>query len=179
MTAATVLAYAPVLRVAARRTPDAEPPYDDGLPTVYGATWALPEHVPVPPGPVLRLVPDPEEDDEVPFDYVRTPRDELDDPRARAATFVRALLETLAGDRPVGQFVRWTTPDVYDDLEPMIAARAIRQGRIALRRLYVAEPVPGVAEVTAVVQQGPRAGAVALRLEGLDGRWLVTALHLG
>jgi hypothetical protein len=178
VTAATVVEHAPVRRFAVRRVPDAEPPYDDGLPAACGATWALPEHVPVRPGAVLRLLPDPEEDD-VAFDYVRTPRDQLDDPKARAATFVRALLETLAGDRPVGQFVRWTTPAVFDDLEPLVATRSGRPGRIALRRLYVAEPVPGVAEVTAVVQQGPRAGAVALRLEGLDGRWLVTALQLG
>jgi hypothetical protein len=179
VTAATVLAYAPPA-VAALRTPDPEAPFDDSLPTVRGATWALPEHVPRPPR--LRLVKDPEpeeEDDVARFDYVRTPREELDDPRPRAATFVRALLETLMGDRPVGQFERWTTPDVFDDLGPLVAARERRPGRVALRRLYVAEPTPGVAEVTAVVQQGPRAGAVALRLEGLDGRWLVTALQLG
>jgi hypothetical protein len=179
VTAATVLAYRPLLRVVARRVPDAEAPYDDGLPPRLGATWALPEHVPVPPSPMLRLVAALEEEDDVAFDYVRTPRDELDDPRARAATFVRALLEALAGDRPVAQFLRWTTPSVFDDLEPLVAARAGRPGRISLRRLYVAEPAPGVAEVTAVVQQGPRAGAMALRLEGLDGRWLVTALQVG
>jgi hypothetical protein len=177
MTALPVEPYvpAPAPGVRARRTPESGPPYDDGLPPPRGATGALPEHVPVLRPPRLRLVADPEEVDE--FDYVRTPREELDDPGPRAATFVRALLETLAGDRPVAQFVRWMTPEVFDGLEPLTSVR--RPGRVSVRRLRVAEPAPGVAEVTAVVQRDARTEAVALRLEGLDGRWVVTALQLG
>jgi hypothetical protein len=45
--------------------------------------------------------------------------------------------------------------------------------------VHVTSPFDGVAEVAATVRRGPRVTAVALRLEGLDGRWQCTALHLG
>jgi hypothetical protein len=41
------------------------------------------------------------------------------------------------------------------------------------------EPADGVAEVAATVRRGRRTTAVALRLEGLDGRWQCTALEVG
>ena len=40
-------------------------------------------------------------------------------------------------------------------------------------------PAPGVIEASAVVLGGVRARAVALRLEVVRERWLVTALELG
>jgi hypothetical protein len=43
---------------------------------------------------------------------------------------------------------------------------------------HVFEPADGVVEATAVVVGGPRARAVALRLEGWDGRWRCTRLAL-
>jgi hypothetical protein len=43
----------------------------------------------------------------------------------------------------------------------------------------VTEPADGVAEVSALVRRGLRVTAVALRLEGMDGRWQCTALELG
>jgi hypothetical protein len=48
-----------------------------------------------------------------------------------------------------------------------------------VRSVRVSEPHDGVAEVCAVVQQGPRCRAIALRLEGIDGRWQCTALQIG
>ena len=41
------------------------------------------------------------------------------------------------------------------------------------------EPVNGVAEAAVVLQHGSRVRAVALRLEGQDGKWRVTALQIG
>jgi hypothetical protein len=35
-----------------------------------------------------------------------------------------------------------------------------------------------VAEATVVISDGPRVRAVALRMEGTDGRWRVTALRI-
>jgi hypothetical protein len=179
----TAIAYEPAtpLRVEAFRAPDPEAPYDDGSPPplVHGAL-ALAPWVPPDAPPALRLVPEPEPDieDDGAFDAVRTPREELEDPAPRATMLARALLEALAGDRPLGQLMRWTTPEVIAQLEPLVAARGPRPWAATVRKVLVSEPVPGVAEVTAVVQRGIRAGAMALRLEGLDGRWLVTALQL-
>jgi hypothetical protein len=164
--------------VAARRAPDPEAPYDDGLPPPHRPTLAGPvdARFPAVRAPALRLVPPLADARPGP---VRTARAELEDPAARAAVLARAVLEALAGDRPVGQLERWTTPDVFGVLAPLVAARTQRPWAATLRRVVVCEPAPGVAEVTAVIQRGPRAGALALRLEGFDGRWLVTALQLG
>jgi hypothetical protein len=43
----------------------------------------------------------------------------------------------------------------------------------------VSEPADGVAEVCALVRRGARSTAVALRMEGMDGRWQCTAIELG
>lgn len=182
MSVATEYAYdddAPRLRVRAYRAPNPEAPYVEGEPGRLRRSPALAPWV----GEqrALRLVPEPEPDldDDGAFEPQRTPREQLEDPRPRAATLARALLEALAGDRPLGQLMRWTTPEVFAQLEPLVAPRGSRPWSANVRKLFVAEPAPGVAEVTAVVQRGPRCGALALRLEGLDGKWLVTALHLG
>lgn len=186
--AAPLPPYAPRLRVTAHRAPDPEAPYEDTPPPSalpVDGSLALAPFAPASPAP-LRLVPapdeaeyDPELDDDGAFDAVRTPREQLEDPAPRAAMLARAVLESLAGDRPVQQLMRWTTPEVYGQLEPLVSARTIRPWATTLRRVLVCEPAPGVAEVTAVVQRGVRAAAIALRLEGVDGRWLVTALQLG
>jgi hypothetical protein len=48
-----------------------------------------------------------------------------------------------------------------------------------LHSLHFAEPADGVAEVAAIVRIGDRFRAIALRLEGLDGRWRCVRLQIG
>ena len=160
--------------------------------------FVLPTGVPaVPVAPIgLRLVPSPastgpaaeprpdalEELDEVDFGPQPTGRADLPEPRTWAARLVQALVEVLAGDRPVGQLVRWTSAAVYDDMSAL--ARPGDRGTSAaargvVRSVHVSEPVDGVAEIAALVRRGRRTTAVALRLEGLDGRWQCTAVELG
>ena len=174
----------PRLRVTAHAIPETEPPYDDdGGPPMAGADRPLlPYRKPAPPPtsaalPPLRLVRPVESPDAVTFDAVRTARGSLEDPVPRAAMLTRALVETIVGVRPLGQLTAWVAPDVLATIQSMVASRAARPAALALRRVLVSEPVPGVAEVTAVVQRGERAEALALRLEGRDGRWVVTALQ--
>jgi hypothetical protein len=168
----------PRIEVRAYRAPNPEPPYDDVPPIVRLRPVAALAPWLGPPG--LRLVPEPEEaDEEVSFEAQRTPREGLEDPRPRAAMLARALLEVLTGTRPVAQLLRWTAPEVFARLEPLAATHRGGRGVCAVRRVLVSEPAPGIAEVSAVVQRGPRCGALALRMEGLDGRWVVTALQLG
>jgi hypothetical protein len=50
---------------------------------------------------------------------------------------------------------------------------------LVVSTVRVCEPVDGVAEISAVARRNGRAHAVAARLEGLDGRWRCTALHIG
>ena len=49
-------------------------------------------------------------------------------------------------------------------------------GRI--RKVKVTQPLDGISESTVTVRYGVRLRVVAIRFEGLDGRWLCTALTL-
>jgi hypothetical protein len=170
----------PVGGITAYRAPDPEPPYDDDVDPPPARSYGRAHLLGPLPGtrtPIaLRLVSHAVDGR---FGPMRTSRDDLEDPAPRASMLARAVLETLAGDRPVGQLTRWTTPEVYDILEPLAAAKRQRPWVATLKRVLVSEPAPGVAEVTAIIERGPRTGALALRLEGVDGRWLVTALQVG
>jgi hypothetical protein len=117
-----------------------------------------------------------------------TPRAALPDPRPRAAAAVRVLLEVLCGDRPTRQIAGLVSPAVLERLERRHPDRFRAEPRhCQLRSLHVSEPADCVAEVAAVVfvpstRRGStreRCRAVALRLEGSDGRWTVTALTVG
>ena len=145
-----------------------------GLPSAPQAPAGL--HL-VPP-----LRPDAQADlDAVEFGPQPTPRRGLPDPRGWSGRFAQAVVEVLAGDRPVAQLVRWTSSEVYDE----VACRVLDPGtgaagpRAVVRSIHVSEPADGIAEVAAMVRRGTRTTAVALRLEGLDGRWQCTAIELG
>lgn len=89
----------------------------------------------------------------------------------------RAVIEALAGTRPLEQLRIHCTPSVYAGLErqPRISGgRALR-----LQSAHVCQPADGVAEVAAVFRLGDRARAMAFRLVGMDGRWRITALQVG
>lgn len=182
--------------------PDPQPPYDDAAQPVrhqrdsvqgtLALAFVLPSGAPTTPShqPALRLLPAPaaavdahRTEDEVDFGPQPTSTLLLPDVRSWAGRFVQAVVEVLAGDRPVGQLVRWTSTEVYDDLATRVAALSRRQAgaqpRAVVGSVHVAVPVDGVAEVAALVRRGARSAAVAVRLEGLDGRWQCTALHLG
>lgn len=156
--------------------PCSEPPYDDERP---GGR-------PLPLRPAglrsapLRLVPapvDPDEDAEP-----RTPTGLLPDARLFAHALVQRLLETLAGLRPVAQLQRHTSLEVYDTLAGMVASGRRTSGPRpdgrAVRSLHVQRRTEGVAEVCATVRRGDRYGAIALRLEGVNGGWRCTELAL-
>jgi len=49
-------------------------------------------------------------------------------------------------------------------------------GRV--RKTRITEPLDGVCEATVTVRFGDRLRVVAIRFEGLDGRWLCTCLTL-
>ena len=59
---------------------------------------------------------------------------------------------------------------------PVASAAGARPVTGAVRSLHVQEHADGVAEVCATVRRGQRMAAVALRLEGLSGRWTCTEL---
>jgi hypothetical protein len=101
---------------------------------------------------------------------------------------VQAVVEIVGGDRPVSQLLRWTTPEVYQDLarRAQLVARAVGrspgeggiQGTrplvVGLHTCFVAAEV---AEVSAHVRYGRRSRAVAARFERRRDRWVCTALE--
>jgi hypothetical protein len=152
--------------------------------------WAtLPLPLAVDPGPAGHPRPPVDRQDlEAEDDFERrrpTPGNALPDPARWAAQFVQAAVEVTTGLRPASQLLRWTTDEVRQRLARRadLARRTTPRGRPAQRGIVcstrVCIPRDGVAEASAVVSDGNRLRAVALRLEGLDGRWRVTALELG
>lgn len=110
----------------------------------------------------------------------------LPDVQQTCTQLVQAVVEVLSGVRPVSQLIRWLTPEVYNALQRRAALGArlghqpVGAGRRAIvRRVHVCSPADGVAEASAVVVDRGRVRAVAVRLEGLDGRWRATALEVG
>ena len=178
-------AVAPRLRAAddlpelvLRPVPVSEPPYDDELPDRTGARLALVTALPAPVGPLahlpaLRLVAPP-----VPSVPPAAPPTPEVRPVARA--LVQGLLEVLAGVRPVTQLRRRTSLHLYADLEELVRAQArpagARPSTGSVLSLHVQQPSAAVAEVCATVRRGPRAGALALRLELDAGTWCCTAV---
>jgi hypothetical protein len=105
--------------------------------------------------------------------------------RAWAARFAQGVVETVGGQRPVSQLVRWTAPNVYRDLErrTQLVHRAAPHGqrsvRAQVRSVHVCRPTVGTAEVSVHVRHGARSRALALRLERRGDRWLCTVLEFG
>lgn len=95
----------------------------------------------------------------------------------------QAILEATTGARSASQLIRWMTPEVYAMVSRragVAARRGIQPGRRAVvRSVHLCEPADGVLEACAVVLDRGRVRAMALRLSGVDRRWLVTALQLG
>jgi hypothetical protein len=107
-----------------------------------------------------------------------TPRTELPPPGPWAARFARAFAEVLAASRPARQLMRWATWPVYEELETVVGTLG-GGARPVLVAVRVSEPADSVAEACAVVRIGERCRALALRFEGLDGRWQCTAARIG
>ena len=104
-----------------------------------------------------------------------------------AGRFVQAVVEVIAGDRPLQQLIRWTDERVYCDLSRRVrilglttsAASRHRTERSHVRSVHIYQPHPDAAEVAAHIRHGARSRAVAARLEAERGRWTCTALRLG
>lgn len=133
-----------------------------------------------------RFIQDPFSFDGPDEDEPPRPEPTLPDPAAIATPLAQALVEVLAGRRPVVQMVRWTSAVVYAALTARAAvahrrrlAGGGRAVRVAVRRVVVTRPRDDVAEVAIVVIDGSRVRAIAMQMRGADGRWTVEALQVG
>lgn len=104
-----------------------------------------------------------------------------------AARFAQAVVEVVAGDRPLPQLLRWTTARIYNDLSrrvrilarTSVAPQRMRTVRAQVRSVHVCRPGADCAEVSVHVRHGQRSRAIAARLERRNGHWTCTALQLG
>jgi hypothetical protein len=174
---------APLSGVRIRPAPAIDGPYDDEQPepvAIVDGSLALAFPPPTRVSLPLRLVPPA---GGVPVPSEPTRRDLLPDPRPWTARLAQAIAEVLAGARPAAQLSRIATLDVLQLLERGSGRLGARPGappqHPVVGSVHVSEPRDGVAEACAVVDTGRRKRALALRLEGINGQWRCTALHIG
>ncbi len=113
--------------------------------------------------------------------------EQLPDVQVWAIRLVQAIAEVVAGDRPIGQLVRWTDGTVYAELNRRVrllgltttATARTTSERAHIRSIHVTTPAPRTAEVAAHIHHDNRSRALALRLEIHRNRWICTALTLG
>jgi len=109
-----------------------------------------------------------------------------------AMQFAQACVEVIGGDRPVTQLVRWTSPEIHQELAyraGVVARAGVHQaGQGRGRRPVVRPQVQNVrtcfvsdhtVEMCIRVRHGERNRAIAGRLEVVGGRWQCTALEFG
>ena len=105
-----------------------------------------------------------------------------------ARRYTQAAVEIVGGDRPVTQLLRWSSRDVYLDLErrAQLVARAGRhqagQGRVQPVRpkvlgVHTCFLARDVVEVSAHVRYGERSRALAARFVEVQQRWCCVALE--
>lgn len=120
-------------------------------------------------------------DDE--FDRRPTPIWQLPEPKQATARIAQVLIDVMVGQRPVSQLNSVTNAVVRADILRAVAALPLSAStarvRLQVVSVRVTTPGPTVVEASAVIRGTQRSRAMALRLEGLDGRWLCTALRVG
>ena len=122
-------------------------------------------------------------DDDRYFDKQRSRSSELPDPNVFVPQLAQALVEVMVGARPCPQVIRWASPEVYAVLarRSLVAARrGLQHGRRpVVRRVRIHDIAEGVIEAAVVVVYPDRLRAMAMRLAGVDHRWVVTDLVMG
>jgi hypothetical protein len=117
----------------------------------------------------------------------RTSSVALPEPEPLVRNLTIGVLEVLAGVREVEQLARWLGEDAFRALVTRAnlsararSARGVPAARPAHRILSIRHTTPadGIVEAVAIVAGPVRTRAVALRLEGWDGRWRATSLAL-
>lgn len=89
--------------------------------------------------------------------------------------FIYNAVEIWSGRRSPQQLQQLCHYTVFGELQRK--AGSIKElGRV--RKTRITEPLDGVCEATVTIRFGDRLRVVAIRFEGLDGRWLCTCLTL-
>jgi hypothetical protein len=104
-----------------------------------------------------------------------TPTSELPDIRLWTMSLAVSALEVFAGRRNPAQLAVRLHRVVYSDL--LISAGLSKEiGKVI--RIHQDFPLDGIAESSLIIKFKERMRAMVIRAEGIDGRWLCTALEL-
>lgn len=90
-------------------------------------------------------------------------------------SFAINLLEIIAGRRQPTQLATRCHHVIYRQLLAMVGCEK-EIGRI--RKIHQDQPLDGICESVVTVRFGERVRALVIRTEGVDGRWLCTALRV-
>jgi len=178
---ASTPAEAAMPRIRVRPIPDISPPVIDSRTAVLREPSPFIQGtLAISFGGVYDAVADPA--DQQYFGPQRALSCDLPEPHAWVSHMAQALVEVMSGARPAPQVIRWTTPEVYSVVARRNAVsvrRALVARRAIVRRVRICEPVDGVIEACAVVVDNGRVRALAMRLTGVDRRWVISALQVG
>jgi hypothetical protein len=106
--------------------------------------------------------------------------DDLGSPDSVLAFIAQSVIETIAGTRNIEQCARWLSDGVYQQLrqKSVASTRSRAESPVKLLRpnltvgkISTFSPRAGVVEGVVIVHNHGRARAVAIRLEGYNGRW--------
>ena len=127
----------------------------------------------------LFLVPTPQhlDGEEVDGEYLPkpSPLSELPPLQETVNRYVLGIVEIWGGRRQPMQLARLSHRVVYSKITSMAGNyREIPK----IRRIYITEPIEGVAETTVTLRFNDRVRSLVLRFEGVDKRWLCTELVL-
>lgn len=108
---------------------------------------------------------------------------QLGDPTPLVCTVAKASLEIALGADGIDQLTRWITPTLRTVLlrQQSLSRRAgyAVRGTVSVVRVRLCRVSPTAVEAGIVVTEGDITHAMAMRLEAMAGRWLVTALDVG
>ena len=115
--------------------------------------------------------------EELELDDLPTPTSATELPELHAWTmkFIVSVVEIWAGRRQPAQLISWCHRVIYMELLRNSGSQK-EIGKI--KSIHQSEPLDGICESTALIRYGDRLRAVVIRFEGVDGRWLCTALKM-
>lgn len=116
-------------------------------------------------------------DDEFDPDFAPQPTSTQDLPELKewCKNFARNVLEIYAGRRTPAQLTKAFHHRIFNEL---LSNSGSEKEVGHIRKVHIDEPLDGVCEATVTVRFGDRLRALTFRFEGVDGRWLCTALSL-
>ena len=110
-------------------------------------------------------------------------RGPLGDPTPLVCTVAKAALEIALGADGINHLARWITPTLRTTLlrQQSLSRRAgyAARGEVSVARVRLCRVSATAVETAVVATEGEVAHALAMRLEAVSGRWLVTALDVG